>query len=229
MKIGIILCVLLAAIPMTYGKMRTWTSKKGQTLKAEYVNSTAGKVILKSAGGKEKKIPITGLCQADQDYIYLKTPPKLKIKFDTNEKSSEVDGYKRVSKVKCEVTIIKSDARPYPGELKVYFFVVGWVSDRDNYILLDRKEETFKIEAKSGSEHRVHGKLVQVEHSTYSKWGVKYEDYLVCIKTSDGRIVATEGKSLFQKKMNNLMKAKEKELLDRNLKSMGTKYSNYIY
>lgn len=229
MKMVIVLLTVLSAVTVSFGQMRTWTSKKGQTLQAEYVNDMGGTVVLRTSDGKEKKIPIAGFCQADQTYIYCKTAPKLKIKFDTNEKSSEVRGYKRVVDLKCEVTIIKSNARPYPGKLKAYFFVVGRVQERDKYILLDRKEETFTIADKSGSEHRIRGEHVQIEHSTYSEWGVKYDSYLVCIETADGKVIATEGKSLFEKKMDNLMKARKNELLDRNLKSTGTKYSSYIY
>jgi hypothetical protein len=231
MNKGIRLIALLLTATMTYGEMRTWTSKKGQILEAEYVRDAAGKVVLKTRSGAEKQIPISAFSKKDQDYIYGKTPPKLEIKFDTNEKSRSVRGDidNRTEDLKPEAIIIKTSSRPYTGKLKAQFFVLGRVLEEKRYILLDSKEETFTIAEKSGSEYRIQGKKLNLEHDPSPGFGVKYEGYLVCVKTADGKIIAAEGKSLFEKKIDNLMKAKEHELLDRNLKATGRKYSNSYY
>ena len=140
--IGLVLVFGLAA--SGFGEMRTWTSKTGQTLEAEYARNTMDTVWLKTPTGKQKKIPISAFSKADQDYIYSQTPPKIEISVDNNikrrDRPGDIDDV--FQDLQCEYEIVKTSKWPYPGELTVYYFMVGWQLETKEYWVIETHQES---------------------------------------------------------------------------------------
>ncbi len=67
--------LLLVAISATAGEVRTWTSKTGTTIEAEFVELKFGTVHLKTPDGSVKKIKKSNLSKEDQQEITRLTDP----------------------------------------------------------------------------------------------------------------------------------------------------------
>ncbi len=211
--------VLFGMVALGFGEMRTWTSRSGQTIEAEYVRDTMGKVWLKSATGKVKKVPISGLSKSDQDYINNKILPKITISVDDDiargTVGSDIDNVRQT--IRCEVKISKTSRRPYSGELTVYFFVFGWDLMNEEYMLMDTKKETFTLTSENNNKYTLTGDKLRFEYDPSPPWGDRYEGYLVCVKTSDGKILATKGNSKYERKLHVFIKARKGARFDEDM------------
>lgn len=225
MKLIVGCIVLFGMVSLGFGAMRTWTSLSGQTLEAEYVRDSMGKVWLKTSTGKVKQIPISGLSQVDRDYINLRHPPKLEIKADDNKKGLSVKGDidNRKESLQFEVEIRKTSKQPYSEEMTAYLFVLGRDISDDEYILLDTQKESFVLTPANNNSYTFKGKRVKLEYDPDPPWGEKYEGYLVCIKTSDGDILMFKGKKRFEKNLNILMKAKVNDRFDEDMRPLNNR------
>ncbi len=67
--------LLLVAISATAGEVRTWTSKTGTTIEAEFVKVKLGTVHLKTPDGSVKQIKKSNLSKEDQQEISRLTDP----------------------------------------------------------------------------------------------------------------------------------------------------------
>ena len=72
---GITTILLLVVITATAGEVRTWTSKTGTTIDAEFVKAKYDTVYLKTTDGSVKKIKTSNLSKEDQDRIAQLTDP----------------------------------------------------------------------------------------------------------------------------------------------------------
>jgi hypothetical protein len=59
--------------------VRVWTMRDGRTIEAEFNTILAGNLILKTVEGKQVKIPMNKVSDADIDYSRLTMPPELHI------------------------------------------------------------------------------------------------------------------------------------------------------
>ena len=110
-------------------EMRTWTSTKGQTIEAEYVRHSMGKIVLKRADGKEITIPPEYLSEEDQTYASRLVPPKLDLDFSKTEVSKNRGGFTSANYKGKDtgfyVKIGKKSREPYDRKLKVELFILG--------------------------------------------------------------------------------------------------------
>ncbi|MDF7809087.1 hypothetical protein P4E94_16700 [Pontiellaceae bacterium B12219] len=56
--------------------LRTWHSNDGAPMEAEFVTAMADYVVLKTARGQQKKIPVENFSDDDRRFIELATPPR---------------------------------------------------------------------------------------------------------------------------------------------------------
>lgn len=61
--------LILIFISTSNAEMKTWTSSDGRTIKASYISSADGKVVLKKSSGKSFTLDIQKLSQEDQKFI----------------------------------------------------------------------------------------------------------------------------------------------------------------
>lgn len=221
MKITIGLMVLFGITALSFGEIRIWKAQTGQTIEAEYVKEVIGDIVLKTPSGKVKRIPLAVLSQADQDYVNLKHVPKVEVKVDENKEKGDRPGDidNVTEELEFKVEVLKKSKRAYPGTLKAHLFVFGAdLSHKRMLVLLDKKEETFKLTPKNRNMHYFKGKKLELEHDPEPEWGMKYKGYLVCITTSEGEVLMCKGNSLFEKQLPALMKARVGARFDRNMK-----------
>ena len=219
--IGLVLVFGLAA--SGFGEMRTWTSKTGQTLEAEYARNTMDTVWLKTPTGKQKKIPISAFSKADQDYIYSQTPPKIEISVDNNikrrDRPGDIDDV--FQDLQCEYEIVKTSKWPYPGELTVYYFMVGWQLETKEYWVIETHQETFKLNDKNGNKYYFKGELFELWFDPDDPpRGKKFKGILVCVQTSDGELLEYKGRNLTEKHLKYLMNASRNDRFDDDWKKL---------
>ena len=62
----LVIFVFLSSV--CYAELRTWRAVNGKSLKAKFVSLNDGKVTLKPTTGKEFKVDLSKLSEADQDF-----------------------------------------------------------------------------------------------------------------------------------------------------------------
>ena len=93
----------------SFAEYRTWKDRSGNSIDAEFVSMSSGRVVLRNRAKKILKIPKTKLSEADLKYLATKIPPKIELKFSKKQKSNLVTEYWDESDVRLtsKVEIIK--------------------------------------------------------------------------------------------------------------------------
>ncbi len=185
--------------------MRIWTTDTGQTIEAEYVTAIGGKVILKTAKGKQKKMLLTQLCAQDVEYIELANEPSINLSFFKTSKQKTVirtspytTGNSRW--VPPEIVtwtfgakLNQTSAGSYNHELKVEYFAIGaQVNDDRKFILLDRGESSFLPTKENNRSYRFSGVPCELQVSVDKdpNTGRKYDGNLVVVTDKRGKVIA---------------------------------------
>ena len=196
--------------PLKQGKneMRTWTLMDGRTVEAEFVISFGGKVVLKNAKGKTRKIPREELSAGDREYAELASPLKLDINFLKNFDQKTWSGgfydYRVVWRRWPEkwgfvgVQLKQTSPGEYNHELQVELFAIGkqLFRSRAQYILLDHQKTAF-IPSKEDRFYEFRServiKLTRWSRSTVPvNYGEEYAGYLVTVTDARGEIIAVK-------------------------------------
>lgn len=211
MKLIFFLCLATCILSETFADARIWTSTKGQMLEAEYIRDATGKVWLKTSNGKTKVIPISGLCAADKQYILMQKPPKVEIEVDDDVDrgtvGTDVDNVKEL--IQCSITINKTSRPPYPTEYEVFFYLIGYDIQTEQYILAERTTQKFKLNDSNNNTFSFTGESHHFEYDPDPKWGNRYEGYLVVVKTGDGKVLCHKGREKYFKIRSRLRTAKK--------------------
>lgn len=225
-RINIVLIGVLIASSSALADMRIWTSIKGDTIEAEYVNIIGTKVALKTQNGKTIKVPMAGLSDADHDYLKELIPPKIKIDVDVDKDRDTVSSYsstygsynyeRKAETIKCTAVLQKTNQEPTSRKFKAYIYVIGEETARSVKRVLSRVEHEFDF--KNSKTTRFNSSPVTVEYtkSDYaSEGGWRYEGYIVFVEDGQGRIVAIESSnSGYEKFIHKLKVLKEGEQMD---------------
>ncbi len=180
--------------------IRTWIRTDGKTMEAEFVSIVGDKAVLKNSRGRQKKVPLAQLSQADREFIELTHPPEFIIDFTKQSsqkffiESPEIPGWTPDHLDYVFTTKLKqSSSGVYNHELNVEFFAVGKEIDGNNYVLFDRKENSFVPASAVGRSHSFSGDAVPVRSFEVDGWidrrGVKYGGYLVVVTDKRGKII----------------------------------------
>ena len=183
--------------------LRTWTPKNGKPFEARYVMTLGGKVVLKSASGRQKKYPLDELSEADRTFIEFSDPPKFKINFSKQGQyvapppTSPYEGRQRPLRITD--FIFKADLKPtvtkvYPHELTVEFFAIGEEVDGNNYVLLDYEKAGFVPSAENKGMFTLSSpRPVRIQSMAFRDaspmHGTKYGGYLVVVTDERGEII----------------------------------------
>ena len=221
--IGIMIVLAIGAMG-TFAEMRTWTDKKGNSIEAEFVSIFSGKVVLKTANGKQKKIPQSGLSAKDQEYLKNAIPPTIKIDvfIDKENKQISSDGYgysRRKEKIKGRVTLTKKNRESSSRKFTAYLYIFGKDLHDDEIWILDKTQYEFSFEHQKEIEFSGKQSTVTYTNTTYSNdQGDRYDGYLVFIKDSGGNVVCIKGsRSKYEEKVTQIEKAKKNARFDSDL------------
>ncbi len=181
---------------------RMWTLTSGKALKAEYKTLMAGTVVLKTAKGKQLKIPLDSLIPADREAIELLNPPKFSIDFIklSNNKGSRypqspfLDGEQRprVNDFTFGARVKQRSSGRYTQEITVEYFAVGKELLGEKFILLDYQSSTFTPTKKNERSHSFKGEVLEmIEYVGYGgqQRGVRPDGYIIIITDKRGRII----------------------------------------
>jgi len=184
-------------------KMRSWTLGNGKVIEAELAMQFGDKVILKSANGKEVKIPVMDFSAEDLDYLELASPPPLKITF---LKETDIFDFEDMPNAQWPVVmretmvgvkIEKINNKPYKRELKVELYSFSSEIDGDNYILMDRTMGAFIPSKASVGGYELWGKKAYAKdyHDAppsrpQNRRGEKFTGYMIVVIDERGEVIA---------------------------------------
>lgn len=182
--------------------MRIWTTSAGKSIEAEFVTTISDTAVLKTATGKQLKIPMEQLCEEDRMFIELNSPPEFELDFAKQTRNrppidpGTLIQWRPPTLIDYIFTAKIKQTSPgvYNHELGVEYFAIGQEVDGGNYILLDRKSDTFTPTKQNKRSHAFSGDpvLCYAYDDLYSdRRGSKYGGYLITITDSRGKIIAT--------------------------------------
>ena len=215
------ICVALAALTVLClacsAEMRIWTSAEGQTVEAEFVRYSVGKIVLKKADGKEVSIPPSYLSDDDQEYVITMIPPKppmLQLDFSKRAKTNAEYYDDHRQKLRFTVKIMKTSREPYEGKLTVELFVLGEDLRYGEKSMLLRKvwkDVVLSNELNDVLELSPAPITVHYDDEGY-EYGTKYDGYAFFVLDDSGTVIASRASS--KKLERGLPKLRKEELHD---------------
>lgn len=203
-------CILALAAALSMAgtapaDMRDWTDRDGKTIKAEFVRKEVESVVLRTEDGAELRIALNQLSDADQEFVMLRTPPRIEINMEPSVDSYTVgylgnDGYDYTVKyqvVEPSVVLRKTSTDPYSAPLTMEVVIIGRIREVNRYIIIDNTAYEFTFTGEQSYEVQYRGYPLDLRQIRGSwKSGVEYEGYLVAIRDSSGAIVASKASKL---------------------------------
>jgi len=181
-------------------KPHVWTRSDGKEFEAEYVSVIGGKAVLKTARGKQLKIPMDQLAAVDREYIELINPPKFSIDF-VKLSDSKANRYKmspfnpelppRVNDFTFGAKVKQRSPGDYNHQLTIEYFAIGQETLGNQYILLDRQSSTFTPTKENGRSHSFRGETIEfIEYNYESQlFGRRPDGNLVIVTDKRGEII----------------------------------------
>ncbi len=199
-------------------KLRTWTLDDGQSIEAELVNQTSENAWIKTADGREIKVPADKLSEDDRLYLRLDDVPRMRIDFTEkidaltsppNELGRFSDTRRPVEikeyRFKARVKIMDTTRYTYP--LTVEYFAIGREREgKNNYVLWQRSSKTFtpsrdnNFQMEFGSQEPIRRIVKSMMAGSSRMRGEDYDTYLVTVTDQRGKIIAhrTPNEFLFE-------------------------------
>lgn len=204
---------------------RLWTIE-GKNREAEFISLMGDKVVLKSAKGKQFKVPMVSLSGEDLEYVALVNPPELKISF-TKQSSQRIiettpfltEDPPKLLDYTFGAKLKQVSARPYSHPLFVELYVLGQqrIDDR-KFVLLDYQSGSFIPSQEKQRSYVFKGSPVELmSYDRDQPFGKKYSDYLVVIRDARGEIIQHSASAnwLFPN-LDNLRKLKVGNFMDKS-------------
>lgn len=183
--------------------VHVWSSADGKKFEGEYLTVMGQSVVLKTAREKQVKVPFSDLSEADREFVGLLNPPRFNINF--SKKSDFVpppplSPYEGIEQRPLQLfdytfgaELKQTSAGTYEHKLKVEYFAIGEEVDGDNYVLLDRGEDSF-IPSEPGKEKfSFSGEPVRIRAMAFRASapvrGVKYGSFLIVVTDKRGEII----------------------------------------
>lgn len=216
------LCLVLClGVFHANAEMRTWTSVKGDTIEAEYVSMFGGKVVLKTSEGRQLKIPLTGLCDADHEYLIGAIPPKLEITVDVDvDRDKQGNGYTyETTEETCSigVTVKKINKEKTSRKFKARVYLIAEAKRGSKRQLIGYETHKFSFTHQNVATFSASGGTSSAQGYSWNQ-GFEYEGYLVCIEDEGGMVVAMKSnKNHYKKWLHNLKRANKNDILTENL------------
>jgi hypothetical protein len=157
--------------------------------------------VLRTAKGKQIKVPTKELSDEDLDYLELASPPRLKVTFLKDEDAFRFKDIPNpwappvMRELTAGVKIEKTDQKPYTHELKVELFSIAYEIDGDNYILLDRQEGRFVPSEENGERYELWGQKTFMKdyldaNPLGNRRGERFKGHMVVVTDERGQIIA---------------------------------------
>lgn len=231
-------CILIGFIFSASAELRIWTSRKGDTIEAEFVSIIGTKAVLKTTEGKVLKIPMSGLSAADKKYLADSIPPTIAIDVDVdkNEEKMHDSGYSVSKKetVSCSVKLKKTSREACNREFTAHAFVFAESLRDDSKKIIIYKEYKFNFKSTAMTSFSTGSASVQNYKSDSSqsngKYGAEYHGYLVFVEDDKGNIIAVQSnQTTYEKNIARIKGNKVDTRFDKNYKKLTGKEPNVNY
>jgi hypothetical protein len=194
-------------------KMRVWTLQDGRTFEAEFRTVVAGNLILNTAEGKQLKLPLNQVSDADVDFSKLSMPPKLDLELSKSSTQCKWgDTYNgEIRTVSGNIftytaKIRQTSTRPYGFGLTAEMFVIGDEIGGNKNILLDHQTSDFRLDEDNDFSFEFSGRPVELFDYTVNdeRRGQRYSGFLIVITDARGQIIAyqTPSENLYRNLSN---------------------------
>lgn len=187
-------------IPADESPLRVWTLTGGKTVEAEYVSIIGDEVVLRTARGRQVRIPADGFSPDDIDYIRLSNPPQFSVDFvrSSSQKTLETTPYlneeaPRILEWTFGAKVEQESTADYPYDLKVEYWALGQqYLDGNKYKILDQQVGHFTPNEENDRSFRFDGDRT-VTLMDYSmddqRRGLKFAESLVVVTDQRGEMV----------------------------------------
>jgi hypothetical protein len=226
--------VVFASIMKVHAEIRIWTSVKGDTVEAEFVNIFAGNVKLKRAdSGNVIEVPMSALCAADIKYLNESIPPEIDIEVDVDNDRKNLESYssdygtydysKKAQNIKCKVTVTKKSRPANMTPLKACIYVFSEDSRTDETAVLSRTEQEFSFKYQDSTVFSSETSSLTITKSSgyygsSSNSGAEYKGYLAYVEDSEGKIVGIRSSSkVFEENIQKIKPAVKGTRFDRDM------------
>jgi hypothetical protein len=191
------LIAMLSGSPL-FAEMRTWRTKDGRRVEAEYVREFVGTVFFKDADRKQISIELDDLSEKDLNYLRTTVPPELDLKFSKRTSNKERSVYNWyhddvIEIVTGIVQVEKKSKAAFDGQLRAeIYFVADEVSTSEHSLVA---KHMFLVEFSKESRGRfVHESSVEVRRYRdypHLMRGANYAGHLVVVFGPLGNRIAT--------------------------------------
>jgi len=217
---------LLLCLSSGIAEMRIWSDKKGNTIEAEFVNIFANKVVLTTKDGRQLKVPMSGLSEADIKYLSAAIPPKIEITVDVDKDRDTVSSYssdygtynyeRKAETTKCMAELKKTNQEECSRSLVAHLYVIGEEIQRGSRKVLNYTKHEFDFKYSDFTSFGSNPITVEYTKSDYvSNNGYKYEGYLVVVEDSLGEVIVIEAsQSAYEKHYQKIRQASENSVFD---------------
>jgi hypothetical protein len=218
----ILITVLFTSNAMA--EYRCWSDKKGNSLEAEFICESAGKIVLRGRDSKEYKLSMDSLSVTDQRFLRTKLPPKINIEFSkTQDRHSKSYSY-AIVEMQCEASLKKTSRMPYDGDLRATLFVIGENDYRNEYILVDRTDSDFNF--RDNPSHAFQGSVFSMREyksSSSNNQGTEYKGFVIVVIDKDENVIAMKSnRDQFSGNIDDLTKLKTGARFGRHMQEKST-------
>ena len=194
----------LAPEPQDLERPTVWSMADGKTFEGDFVIVMGDQAVFKKGKNKQVKVPVKALSQEAVGQMQLLAPPKFTIDFRRTSRQLpelEVTPYWNAQPLPADIEnnfgirIKQTGAGQYDHPLTVKCYAIGAEIDGDNWVLLDRREETFVPSEVKNREFSYMGEPVRLrafpirDDGRAPIRGVKYGGHLITVTDSRGAII----------------------------------------
>ncbi|MDF7799640.1 SHD1 domain-containing protein [Pontiellaceae bacterium B1224] len=201
---------------------RIWTDAAGKTIEAEQVKILNDQVILRLTNGREIRVSLDSLSEADRNAAMLSEPPTLDLEVSskTSRSNSTLRNGGPGSRVQVQeestqvsVLVQKTSSAAYDLPLNSVLYVIGEGSSGQLEVL-DKVSQTFSYSDNS-REFEFKSDALETVKAQGDERRAEYKGWLVTVLDPNGEIIAIKGSSReYAEKAETLMSANKGTALD---------------
>ncbi|MEI6891460.1 MAG: SHD1 domain-containing protein [Pontiella sp.] len=227
--------------------MRLWTLNSGKAFEAEYISKVGDKLVVRTATGKQVRVPYGDLSPQDINFIKRSTPPEFDVGIIRSSKNFKIEASAyalkrdqippRVLDWTFGAKVRKKGRSDYPFELKLEYYVFAQqYLDPNKYWFLDHQSSVYTPTKENGGSYRFTGDGITRLFDfnlTSQRRGHRLSETLVLLTDSKGEIIAhSSTANWLMDHLDELRKRNVGDYIDQNCKQVyasGPRQNSNLY
>ncbi len=204
--------------------LRTDTS--GKSIEAEQVRLLSNEVLLRLTDGREIKVSLHTLSEADRKQAMLDQPPALELKVSAKTNRSNSSGIRRRVQIEEEstqvkVAVSKSSIAPYELPLDIVLYVMGEWGDGQHEVI-DKVSSTFTLTEK-GQVFELVSDAFESRKRERGEKKTEYKGWVVVVFDSAGnRVAMKSSRGEYAENIGTLLALAKETTLDERYEPLGS-------